>query len=168
MAGKIVIAEADMIVETGTLDPDEIHVPSIFVDRVVLGIKEQKRIEKLTLKMGNSVSIQAKTEEERKMRIKIAKRAASEIKQNMYVNLGIGMPTATANYVDPKLNVFFHSENGLLGIGEYPTVGNEDPDLINAGKETVTIKKGGAIMPSSQTFGIIRGDHLDISILGGL
>lgn len=168
MAGKIVIAEADMIVETGTLDPDEIHVPSIFVDRVVLGIKEQKRIEKLTLKMGNSVSIQAKTEEERHMRIKIAKRAANEIKQNMYVNLGIGMPTATANYVDPKLNVFFHSENGLLGIGEYPTVGNEDPDLINAGKETVTIKKGGAIMPSSQTFGIIRGDHLDISILGGL
>lgn len=118
--------------------------------------------------MGDSVSICAKTEEERRMRIKIAKRAANEIKANMYVNLGIGMPTATANFVDPDLNVFFHSENGLLGIGEYPTVGHEDPDLINAGKETVTIKTGGAIMPSSITFGIIRGGHLDISILGGL
>lgn len=86
----------------------------------------------------------------------------------MYVNLGIGMPTATANYVDPRLNVFFHSENGLLGIGEYPEIGKEDPDLINAGKETVTIKRGGAIMTSHMTFDIIRGDHLDLSILGGL
>lgn len=102
------------------------------------------------------------------MRIKIARRAAKEIKANMYVNLGIGMPTATANYVDPNLNVYFHSENGLLGIGEYPEAGHEDPDLINAGKETVTIKTGGAIMSSSMTFGIIRGGHLDLSILGGL
>lgn len=118
--------------------------------------------------MGNSVSIAAKTEEEKRMRIKIARRAAGEIRPHMYVNLGIGMPTTTANFVDPSYNVFFHSENGLLGIGEYPEVGDEDPDLINAGKETVTIKKGGAIMHSSTTFNIIRGDHLDLSILGGL
>jgi 3-oxoacid CoA-transferase subunit B len=102
------------------------------------------------------------------LRIKVARRAAGEIKSNMYVNLGIGMPTTTANYVDPALNVYFHSENGLLGIGEYPAVGEEDPDLINAGKETVTIKKGGVIVPSSMAFGIIRGGHLDMSILGGL
>lgn len=118
--------------------------------------------------MGPGVSISAKTEKDRQMRIKIARRAAKEIKANMYVNLGIGMPTATANYVDPNLNVYFHSENGLLGIGEYPEAGHEDPDLINAGKETVTIKTGGAIMSSSMTFGIIRGGHLDLSILGGL
>lgn len=118
--------------------------------------------------MGNSVSIAAKTEEEKRMRIKIAKRSAGEIKPNMFVNLGIGMPTTTANFVDPHYNVFFHSENGLLGIGEYPKVGDEDPDLINAGKETVTIKRGGSILPSSTTFSIIRGDHLDLSILGGL
>lgn len=118
--------------------------------------------------MGDSISIAGKTEEERRIRIKIAKRAASEIKTNMYVNLGIGMPTTTANFVDPELNVFFHSENGLLGIGEYPKVGHEDPDLINAGKETVTIKKGGAIMSSSIAFGMVRGGHLDLSILGGL
>jgi 3-oxoacid CoA-transferase subunit B len=78
------------------------------------------------------------------------------------------MPTTTANFVDPKLNVYFHSENGLLGIGEYPEVGQEDPDLINAGKETVTIKRGGSIMSSSTCFNIIRGGHLDLTILGGL
>lgn len=102
------------------------------------------------------------------MRMRVAKRAAAEIKANMYVNLGIGMPTTTANFVDPKLNVYFHSENGLLGIGEYPEPGHEDPDLINAGKETVTVKKGGVILNSSMAFSIIRGGHLDITILGGL
>ena len=122
----------------------------------------------MTLKSAGGVKISAKSDAERDMRIKIAKRAAGEIKANMYVNLGIGMPTTTANYVDPSLNVYFHSENGLLGTGEYPEPGHEDPDLINAGKETVTIKKGGVIFPSSQAFGIIRGGHLDMSILGGL
>lgn len=86
----------------------------------------------------------------------------------MYVNLGIGMPTTTANFVAPEDNVYFHSENGLLGIGEYPEPGQEDPDLINAGKESVTVKKGGVIVPSSMAFAIIRGGHLDMSILGGL
>ena len=118
--------------------------------------------------MGSGVSISAKSDEERETRIKIARRAAGEIRPNMYVNLGIGMPTTTANYIDPKHNVYFHSENGLLGIGEYPEVGQEDPDLINAGKETVTIKRGGAIMSSSTCFNIIRGGHLDLTILGGL
>jgi len=167
-SGKIVIAEADYIVDVGELDPDEIHCPGIYVDRVFMGVKEEKRIEKLTLKSAGGVKIVAKSEDEAKMRIKIAKRAAGEIKQNMYVNLGIGMPTTTANYVDPELNTYFHSENGLLGTGEYPEAGFEDPDLINAGKETVTVKKGGVIIPSSQAFGIIRGGHLDMSILGGL
>lgn len=148
-AAKVVIAEADQIVEVGDLDPDEIHCPGIYVDRVFQGVKEEKRIEKLTLKTGSGIKISAKSDEEAKMRIKIAKRAAGEIKKNMYVNLGIGMPTTTANFVDPSLNVYFHSENGLLGTGEYPDPGFEDPDLINAGKETVTVKKGGVIIPSS-------------------
>ena len=102
------------------------------------------------------------------MRIKVARRAAAEIQPNMYVNLGIGMPTTTANYVDPEWNVFFHGENGLMGIGEYPRPGEEDPDLTNAGKETVTVRRGGSIVPSSMAFSIIRGNHIDVSILGGL
>ena len=102
------------------------------------------------------------------MRIKVARRAAAEIKPNMYVNLGIGMPTTTANYVDPNMNVYFHSENGLLGIGGYPEPGKEDPELINAGKETVTVKRGGVFVDSSTAFSVIRGDHLDMTILGGL
>ena len=167
-SGKVVIAEADYIVDVGELDPDEIHCPGIYVDRVFMGVKEEKRIEKLTLKTAGGVKISAKSDEEAKIRIKIAKRAAGEIKANNYVNLGIGMPTTTANYVDPDLNVYFHSENGLIGIGEYPDPGHEDPDLINAGKETITVKKGGVILPSSQAFGVIRGGHLDMSILGGL
>ena len=114
-----------------------------------MGVREEKRIEKLTVKTGGGLKIAAKSEEERAMRLKIAKRAAGEIKANMYVNLGIGMPTTTASFVDPELNVYFHSENGLLGTGEYPEPGEEDPDLINAGKETVTIKDGGVILASS-------------------
>ena len=152
----------------GELDPDEIHCPGIYVDRVFKGVNEQKRIEKLALKMGGSIAISAKSEEERQTRIRIARRAAQEIKMGMYVNLGIGMPTITANYVDPHLNVYFHSENGLLGIGEYPEPGKEDAELINAGKETITMKKGACIINSSVAFSIIRGGHLDISILGGL
>jgi len=167
-AGKIVIAEADEIVEVGELNPNDIHCPGIYVDRVVKGIKEQKRIEKLTLKTAEGVKISAKNDEEREIRIKIAKRAAGEIHPNTYVNLGIGMPTTVANFVDPSLNVYFHAENGLVGIGEYPEPGHEHPDLINAGKETITIKKGGALISSSTAFSIIRGGHLDMSILGGL
>ena len=102
------------------------------------------------------------------MRIKLAKRAAGEIKPNTYVNLGVGIPTTTANFVDPKLNVYFHSENGLIGTGEYPKPGYEDPELVNAGKETVTIRPGGAFLNSSTAFNIIRGKHLDMTILGAL
>lgn len=102
------------------------------------------------------------------MRIRVARRAAGEIKPGMYVNLGIGMPTTTANFVDPAYNVYFHSENGLLGTGGYPHPGEEDPDLINAGKETVTAKPGAKFLSSGEAFSIIRGNHLDVSILGGL
>ena len=143
-------------------------MPGIFVDRVVKGINELKVIEKLSLNTGSGVQISAKTAAEKEMRIRVARRAAAEIKPNMYVNLGIGMPTTTANFVDPNMNVFFHGENGLVGIGGYPKPGMEDPDLINAGKETVTVARGGSCVASSMAFSIIRGNHLDVSILGGL
>jgi 3-oxoacid CoA-transferase B subunit len=111
----------------------------------------------------------AKNEIEKKMRIKVAKRAAYEINSpNMYVNLGIGMPMIIAAYVDPALNTYFHGENGLIGIGDYPHPGQEDPDLINPASETVTCKVGAALVDSSSAFNCIRGNHLDLTILGAL
>lgn len=86
----------------------------------------------------------------------------------MYVNLGIGIPTICANFIPHDMEVYIHSENGLLGMGPYPKPGEEDPDLINAGKETVTVRKGGVFIDSHTAFNLIRGAHLDLSILGGL
>lgn len=104
-AAKIVIAEAEEIVEIGELDPDEIHCPGIFIDRVVHGYNYLKPIEKLTLLQNGCVRVAAKNDAERVKRIMIARRAAAEIKRNMIVNLGLGMPVVTANFVDPSLNV---------------------------------------------------------------
>lgn len=102
-------------------------------------------------------------------RKKIIQRAAQEIKSDMVINLGIGMPTLVANEInDHAENVFFQSENGLLGIGPYPTDAEVDPDLINAGKETVTAAKGASYFDNAESFAMIRGGHIDLAILGGM
>lgn len=101
------------------------------------------------------------------MREAIIKRAAKELKEGMYVNLGIGLPTLVANEVS-GMNIVFQSENGLLGIGAYPLEGGVDADLINAGKETITVVPGASFFNSADSFAMIRGGHIDLAILGGM
>lgn len=101
-------------------------------------------------------------------RSRIVERAIKEIRSGMYVNLGIGMPTSLADHIPPDVQVMLQSENGLLGIGPYPTEGEEDADLINAGKETVTAACGAAYFDSADSFAMIRGGHINLAILGGM
>jgi 3-oxoacid CoA-transferase len=177
-AGKITIAEVEELVADGDLDPNEIHVSGIYVQRIFQGAHYEKRIEQRTISVTQNpqpvtqnskrVTQNLNTEGYGLNKNQIAQRISRELKDGYYVNLGIGIPTLVANYIPKDINVVLQSENGLLGIGPFPTDDNVDADLINAGKQTVTMQAGSSLFSSAESFAMIRGEHVHLTILGAM
>lgn len=161
-AGRVTVAEVEEIVEIGELDPNQVHTPGNYVDRILVSTNLEKPIEQLTLAGKTGVKGFSPAREWQ------AKRISQEFTNGMYANLGIGMPTLVANYIPEDITVTLHAENGLLGVGPFPEEGSEDPDLINAGKQTITWLPGSAFFDSAESFAMVRGGHIDLSILGAM
>ncbi len=166
---KCTVVEAEHIVEPGDIDPAAVHLPGIYVKKVIQSTTE-KKIEKLTFRkeQGESDTSALGNGDTASKRERIVRRAAKEFKNGMYANLGIGMPMLAPSFVDPSVEVQLQSENGILGLGPYPRKGEEDPDLINAGKETVTLLPGASCFGSDESFGMIRAGRINLTILGAM
>ncbi|XP_003462318.1 succinyl-CoA:3-ketoacid coenzyme A transferase 2, mitochondrial [Cavia porcellus] len=163
-AADVSVVEVEEIVDVGTFAPEDIHVPNIYVDRVIKGAKYEKRIERLTTRNGQ----RAQAKDAGDIRTRIIKRAALEFEDGMYANLGIGIPLLASNYISPKMTVHLHSENGILGLGPFPLKKEVDADIINAGKQTVTVIPGGSFFASDDSFAMIRGGHIQLTMLGAM
>lgn len=170
-AGKITIAEVEELVAEGNLDPNQIQVPGIYVQHIFEGKNYEKRIEQKTLNqaLDNQHDSTVFFEFGKGLtKYGIAKRISKELKNGYYVNLGIGIPTLVANYIPKDIDVVLQSENGLLGIGPFPSEENVEADLINAGKQTITMQAGASLFNSAESFAMIRGEHVDLTVLGAM
>jgi 3-oxoacid CoA-transferase len=166
-AARLTIVEAENIVPVGSLNPNDIHLPGIFVDRIVPATVD-KHIEVKKLWKPEDPKEKSESNPAAERRNRIARRAAKELKHGYYVNLGVGIPTMAAEFLPKGTKVWLQSENGILGMGPHPREDQVDPDIVNAGKETVTLVPGASTFDSAESFGMIRGGHVDVSILGAL
>lgn len=160
-ASKLVIAEVEEIVPAGEIDPNEIHTPGCFVDVLVQ--------ETLTLEdLGSSASVSSSDKKVSAQRMAMAEAALAELKSGDVVNLGIGIPTLVADLITEEHGIIMHTENGMLGVGPEPESGGAMDYPVNAGKIPVTALQGASYFDSSMSFGMIRGGHIDVAIMGGL
>ncbi len=160
-AADLVIAEVEEIVPVGSLSPDEIVTPGLFVDYLV---QAHTSLEDL----GSSASVTGGGKRVSETRMNIAKRAFAELKRGDVVNLGVGIPTLVADLISPEDGIILHTENGMLGVGPAPESGGALDYPVNAGKQPVTALAGASYFDSAASFGMIRGGHVDVAIMGGL
>lgn len=160
-AADLVIAEVQEIVEVGELDPNQIHTPGLYVDYLV-------RASMTEADLGSSASVRASSKKVDAARLNMARRALQELRSGDTVNLGIGIPTLVADLITPQHGVTLHTENGMLGVGPAPTEGGAMNYPVNAGKIPVTALPGSAYFDSASSFGMIRGGHVDVAVMGGL